>query len=130
MGMPQQYSAEDIPDALDRLIEAWRDEGEARNQLADYRRANPQPQAPPDLDLGTLQEYHRSRMRYVVGLNQANLRLETALSDYAAARDDVQRFLPEGHRLLYEYQGARVDIAGRFLIQYSGKRLTIEPARY
>jgi hypothetical protein len=128
--MTPQYSAEDIPDALDRLIEACRDHGEATNQLEDYRRTNPQPQAPPDLDLATLQDYDRSRTRYEAGLNQANLKLQRSLSEYTDAQHDVQRFLPEGRRLLYEYQGAREDIAGRHLIQYRGRRFTIEPYRY
>jgi hypothetical protein len=127
--MSQQYPADGIPGGLDRLIETWRDHGEAAKQLEDYRRGNPPPQAPRDLDLDTLQDYHRRRMRYVAGLEQANLKLETSLRGYEDAQDDVRRFLPAGCRLLYEYQGAREDVAGHYLIQYRRTRFTIEPYR-
>jgi hypothetical protein len=125
--MTERYSAEDIPRALDQLLEAWRDQGEARNQLEAYRSVNPKPHAPADLDLDTLQDYHRRRMRYEAGLEQASLKLETSLRDYTETQDDVRGFLPRNRRLIYEYQGAREDIAGRYIIQDTGRRFIIEP---
>jgi hypothetical protein len=125
--MSQQYPAQEIPGALDRLIEAWHDHEEASRELEEHKRTNQKPPVPSDpLDVDTLQDYHRRRMEHEAGLEEPTRKLDTARKNYEKLQDEVRRFLPQG-RLFYEYQGARAELADRYLIQDTGIRFTIEP---
>jgi len=126
--MSVRYSAEDIPGALDRLIEAWLGLSPARRELEQYKLRNSPPQRHVDFNVEGLQDYHRRRLEYEAGLEDAKIKVETARQKYESAQEEVQTFLPESSRLLYEYQGERPDIKGeRYIIQYRGSRFTVEP---
>ena len=126
--MTQKYPAQDIPATLARLIEAWHAHREAVQQLEEYRRANPPPPVPDGpLSVDALQAYHSRRMTYEAGLEEANGKVEATRGHLAELETEVQLFLPRGPRLLYEYQGARENVAGRYIIQHRLGRLTIRP---
>lgn len=125
--MTERYPTESIPGALERLIEAWHEVDEAGSLLEEYQRANPPPSAPREFGVDTLQDYHRDRMKHEAGLEQAKGKLDASLERYRACATEVRLFLPERRRLYYEYQGEREDLAGRYIIQDTGRRLTIEP---
>jgi hypothetical protein len=125
--MTQPYPAEEIPGALARLLEARHDLDEADRQLEEYRSANPPPSARRELSVDTLQDYHRDRMKYEAGLEGARGKQDASLERYEACLDEVRLFLPKRRRLHYEYQGEREDLAGRYIIEDTGRRLIIEP---
>jgi hypothetical protein len=125
--MAERYPAEEIPGALARLLEAQHDLDEADRQLEEYRRANPPPSARRELSVDILQDYHRDRMNYEAGLEAAQGKLEASRERYEASLTEVRLFLPERRRLHYEYQGERENLAGRYIIEDTGRRLTIQP---
>jgi secreted Zn-dependent insulinase-like peptidase len=126
--MTERYSAEDIPHALDRLIEAWLDRSPATAQLEQYKRTKSPPQRYVDFTVERLQEYHRQKMEYEARLEEAESEAEAARVKYEEAQAVVRTFLPENSRLFYAYQGERSDIKdSRYIIQYRGRRFTVEP---
>jgi hypothetical protein len=126
--MAQQYPPERIPGTLERLIEAWRDHGEAERQLEEYQRTNPRPAIPREpLSVDSLQDYHRERMEYEAELKEVRNREETSHEHHTKLQDEVRLFLPKRRRLFYEYQGAREDLAERYIVQDTGRRMIIEP---
>ncbi len=101
----QRYEPEDIPAALDRLIETRLDLEEAHTRLQEYQRTTKPPEPPPHFnDVETLKSYTSRRLVYEDQLGNLEAVEEASRGRYEQAVEEVRRFLPDGSGVSRTYK--------------------------
>jgi hypothetical protein len=94
--------------AINQLVEAWHDQGDAQEQLEIFAATHAPPKPPDQFEgLPDLLDFYAARRRYEDELADHKSALAVAKDTYAEAARQLQDVLPENVPLYYTYQGGR-----------------------
>lgn len=110
----RQMSDRDIERTFNELIEWWEQSEDARYELEQFKRDNPEPTPPASL-FGGVQElalYNQRRWQFEQGVEDRSARRHERMSRFEAVADRVKLLLPVGHTLAHTYSGDNPSLQG------------------